>query len=173
MNARLRQALSAFGVAFVVALAFGLAGWTALSIYDAHENIDSLKEQSAALEARERRASRLTGLVRDASPLIEAKSVTLAGAALQQRLEASIASARGRLVSFKLDVAPRGDERQVVLAVELAIAEPDLQTLLFDLETGHPYIFVEAVEARAPEATQQDAAMRVSLRVSGQWSGAK
>jgi hypothetical protein len=57
----------------------------------------------------------------------------------------------------------------------LTISEPDMQALLYDLETGRPYLFVDAFEARAPEATSEPGAgaMRVSLTVSGQWSEAK
>jgi general secretion pathway protein M len=173
MNARLRQALSALGVVAVVALTLGAAGSTALSIRDARENVARLTEQRDALRAREGRVAARAGRDVVVSPLIEAKTVTLAGAALQQRLEASVASAKGRLVSTRVEVAPRGDERRVALAAELTIAGADLQALLFDLETGRPYLFVDALEARATEGDESGGAMRVSMTVAGQWSGAK
>jgi len=174
MNAALRRALSALGIAAFVAVALGAAVSTALSLHEAQAHVAELNQQMEDLEARERRLVPPGEHDKAASPFFEAKTVTLAGAALQQRLEAAVSSAKGRLVSSKVEVAPRGEERQVSLAAELTIAEADIQALLFDLETGRPYLFVDSVEARAPEATNEPGGqMRVSLTVSGQWSGTK
>jgi general secretion pathway protein M len=175
MNVAVRRGLSALGIAAFVAFAFGGAVSAALSLREAKAHVAELDAQVQALEARERRLAPPGERDKSASPFFEAKTITLAGAALQQRLEAAVASAKGRLVSTKVEVAPRGDERQVSLAAELTIAEPDMQALLYDLETGRPYLFVDSFEARAPEATSEPGAggMRVSLTVSGQWSEAK
>jgi general secretion pathway protein M len=171
MNAAARRALSALGLVAVVALALGAAASTVLSLQDARANVALLSDEVEALRVREQKLAPLAGRDRHASPFFEAKTITLAGAALQQRLEAAVASARGRLLSSKVEVGPRGDERRVALAAELTIAEPDMQALLYDLETGRPYLFVDAIEARAPETG--GGALRVSLTVSGQWSGTK
>ena len=174
MNVALRRALSAVGIAAFAAVALGAAVSTALSLREAQARVADLNQQSEELATRERRLAPLVARDRAASPFFEAKTITLAGAALQQRLEAAVTSANGRLISSKVEVAPRGDERQVSLAAELTIAEADMQALLFDLETGRPYLFVDAFEARAPETTgPSGGAMRVSLTVSGQWSGSK
>jgi general secretion pathway protein M len=173
MNAALRQSLCAIAVVAVAAGVLAAAVATALSIHGSQATAAQLSEQLEGLQARERRLAAWPGRDLSASALIEAKSVTLAGATLQQRLETAIAAAKGRLVSSKLDVTPRAGDRRVALAAEMTIAEPDMQALLFDLETGRPYLFVDSLEARAPEGAQSGGAMRVSLTVSGQWSGAK
>jgi general secretion pathway protein M len=175
MNPALRGGLSALGIAAFVAISLAGAVSTALSLREAKEHVAELHEQSEQLQARERRLAPLDKHDKAASPFFEAGTITLAGAALQQRLEAAISSARGRLVSSKVEVAPSGDERRISLAAELTIGEPDIQALLFDLETGRPYLFVDAFEARAPEASSEPGggAMRVSLTVSGEWSGSK
>lgn len=173
MNAALRSALSALGIMAFIAFALGGALSIAFSLRDARAHIAELNEQMEKIQAREQRVAPLAARDKAVSPFFEAGTITLAGAALQQRLEAAAASAKGRLVSSKVEMAPRGDERRIALTAELTIAEPDVQALLYDLETGRPYLFVDALEVRAPEAASGGGAMRVSLTVSGQWSGAK
>ncbi|MDE3176964.1 MAG: type II secretion system protein M [Pseudomonadota bacterium] len=175
MNAAVRRALSALGILAFVAFALGGAASVALSLREAKAHVAELNQQVEQIQARERRLAPLAARDPAASPFFEAGTVTLAGAALQQRVEAVVASAKGRLVSSKVEVAPHGDARRISLTAELTIAEADMQALLYDLETGRPYLFVDAIEARAPEAASGPGAgaMRVSLTVSGQWSGTK
>ncbi len=174
MNAAARRALSAFGAVAVVALALGGAASTALALRDAQAEVALLSDQDNAIAAREKRIAPRPGRDLSVAPFFEARTITQAGAALQQRLEAAIAAAHGRLLSSKVDVAPRDDDRRINLSAELTIAEPDMQTLLFDLETGRPYLFVDAFESRAAEEATEPgrAALRVALTLSGQWSRA-
>jgi general secretion pathway protein M len=167
------QILSALAVFVIIAMAFGGTVSAALSLNDARVTIANLDEQSEALKTREKRLPALTARDRVASPSFEARTITQAGAALQQRIEAAIANAKGRLVSSKVDIESRSAERWITLAAELTIAEPDLQDLLFDLETGRPYLFVEAFEAKAPDVKTPSSAVGVSLTVSGQWDGSR
>jgi len=175
MNAVARQSLAALGFFAVVALLIGGAATGALALRDEQASLDSLKDQAQALEARARRIAPHKGGEAEASPFIDADTITLAGAVLQQRVESAVAAAAGRLVSSKVEVGGRSDAKRVALEAELTILQPDMQRLLFDLETGRPYLFVEAFEARAPEKTDAETAaeMRVSLTLSGQWGGVK
>ncbi len=168
MNAAARRALSAFGAVAVVALALGGAASTALALRDSQAEVAELSGQADAIAAREKRIAPKPGRDLSVAPFFEARTITQAGAALQQRLEAAVVAAHGRLLSSKVDVAPRDDDRRINLAAELTIAEPDMQALLFDLETGRPYLFVDAFEARAAEEGGER--MRVALTLSGQWS---
>jgi general secretion pathway protein M len=172
VNAGARRVLSALGVVAVVALALVGAASTALSLRDARAEVAALGEQDAALQSRESRLTPRLGRDAAATPFFEARTVTQAGAALQTHLEAAVAAAHGRLISSKVEVAPRDDERRLDLSAELTIAEPDMQALLFDLETGRPYLFVDSIEARATEPIGDNVggAMHVALSVSGQWS---
>ncbi len=172
VNAAARRALSALGLCAAVALALGAAAATALALRQAQGDVALLGAEAQALQARETRLGRGRGGDRNAAPFFQARSITLAGAALQQRIEAAISAAHGRLISSKVDVAPRGGANRIDLSAELTIAENDMQALLFDLETGRPYLFVDAFEARAPEGAGTQG-LRVSLSVSGQWSRSK
>jgi general secretion pathway protein M len=50
-----------------------------------------------------------------------------------------------------------------------------LQQLLYDLEAGMPFLFIDQLVAQAPETGTGAlrGKMRVSILVSGQWQGAK
>jgi general secretion pathway protein M len=169
MSISLRATFSAIGVAAVVALGFGSALFAALSLISESSELVTLCEQSAALQGRERRLPAPSVTNPLAAVSFEAKTITLAGAALQQRIEEAITGAKGRLISSGVDVESHAAERRIVLAAELSIAESELQSLLYDLEIGRPYVFVDSFEARASESASEDGHMRVSLSLSGYW----
>jgi hypothetical protein len=173
MSPALRQSLTAAATVAIVALSLGGAVSAALSLRSMQATVAELDEQAGALQAREARLGARPGGAPVASREFQAGTITQAGAALQQRVGAVIAGAKGRLISSRVDIETHSAERRIALAAELSIAEPDLQSLLFELETGRPCLFVDSLEARAAEASGDNAALRVSLSVSGQWSGAK
>jgi len=168
-----RPVLCALVVVAIVALGAGAALSAALSLSAERAEVATLAEQSEALRLREERHPSPPGRDPVASASFEAKTITLAGAALQSRVEAAVAGAKGRLISSKVDVESHGAERTLALAAELTVAEPNMQSLLFDLETGRPYLFVDSFEARSSEAASESGVMRVSLSLSGQWSAPK
>jgi len=107
------------------------------------------------------------------SPFLEGRSVTIAGAALQQRVTAAVAKTAGNVLSTQIDLnsAP-AKSGFISLIVSCEVKQPVLQQLLYDLEAGMPFLFVDQLEIQAPQATgQEDAAMRVLITVSGQWQG--
>ena len=175
MKASWRRGLSTLGfLAIVAPLAAGAAS-TAVAIRDRQAELDALSEQSQALEARLRRVATLEKRDVSASPFFDAPTITLAGAALQQRVEAAAVAAEGQLLSSNVAVGGRGSERRVRLDAELTISQPNMQKLLYDLEVGAPLLFVDSFEARTAERGEgnQEGAMHVSMAVSGQWSGGK
>ena len=50
-----------------------------------------------------------------------------------------------------------------------------LQRLLYDLEAGMPFLFIEQMVAQSPQtaAPQEGGRMRLLLAVSGRWQGDK
>jgi len=62
----------------------------------------------------------------------------------------------------------------VKLQVSCEIAQPDLQRLLYDLEAGTPFLFVDELTAEMPQAVGAAGGtgrMLLQLAVSGQWQG--
>jgi general secretion pathway protein M len=58
------------------------------------------------------------------------------------------------------------------------VEQAAMQRLLYDLEAGMPYLFIEQFVAQAPQASQTPQAqgsgrMRVLLAVAGRWEGGK
>jgi general secretion pathway protein M len=48
-----------------------------------------------------------------------------------------------------------------------------LQKLLYDLETGMPFVFIDQLVVQAPVAGVEASRMRVLLAASAQWGGRK
>ena len=166
-----RQSAAALGALALVGAAAAGAASEAFSLSAQRAEAAALGEQVAALRAREKRIAPQAAQAKLVGPTFVAKTITLAGAALQERVEAAAAAAKGRLVSSKVDVATHAAEGQVAISAELTLPEPAVQALLFDLETGRPYVFVDGFEARAPEGEGEN--LHVSLNLSGRWSAEK
>jgi general secretion pathway protein M len=114
----------------------------------------------------------------DGSPFLEGQTVTVAGAALQQRITAAVGKLGGSVLSSQVDLAGTlSKEGFVSLVASCELEQPAIQQLLYDLEAGMPFLFVDQLVVQAPEAgTSQEGTggrMRVLLAVSGQWKGAK
>jgi hypothetical protein len=76
------------------------------------------------------------------------------------------------MISSRIDAGRRESPSRVALTAEIPLADSDLQALLFDLETGRPYLFVDA-RAQDAGADPYRRALQVSLSVSGEGSGSK
>ena len=109
------------------------------------------------------------------SPFLDGPSVTVAGATLLQRVSTAIGSAGGTIQSSQVEVAgnPAGAVR-LVMSAELDLN--GLQRLLYDLEAGMPFLFVEQLDVQAPQGVSTAPSgvgrMHVQLAVAGQWRGA-
>ena len=65
----------------------------------------------------------------------------------------------------------------VGLVVSCEMEQPVLQKLLYDLEAGMPFLFIDQLDVQVPQTTTRNEVgsgrIRVMLGVSGQWQGAK
>lgn len=110
------------------------------------------------------------------SPVLEGPTVTVAGAALLQRVAGAVTRVGGNILSSQVDLQGAQSKNGFVkVSVDCEVAQPALQQLLYDLEAGMPFLFVDQLVAQAPETTTNALSqkMRVSLLVSGQWQGVK
>jgi general secretion pathway protein M len=75
----------------------------------------------------------------------------------------------GTVLSSQVGV--EGSKNGMVSATLSAeLGEPQLQQVLYDLESGMPFLFVEQLVIQSPPAnTEQAGRLRVLLGVSGQW----
>jgi general secretion pathway protein M len=134
---------------------------------DAGGLLDQLRDRKAAVAAN-------NGPI-NGSPFLDGPSVTVAGAALLQRVSTAIGNAGGSVQSSQVEVT--GNPAGVVkLVVSAELDLNGLQRLLYDLEAGMPFLFVEQLDVQAPQGATAAAAgptrMHVQLAVSGEWRGA-
>jgi general secretion pathway protein M len=114
------------------------------------------------------------GSVPNGSPFLEGQTVTIASAALLRRISGAISSVGGNLTSS--EVAPHDPQSQdgyVRVIVNCELDQIGMQRLLYDLEAGMPFLFVDQLAIEAPPAAGQNTLMRMTLAVSGYWPRAK
>lgn len=161
-------------VAFVAAIWLSLAGILAQRAALAG-SLDILNR----LEARQQSpnsASNPTGAVPAGSPFLGGETVTVAGAALLQRVASAITQNGGSVQSSQVDLAgPQSKDGFVTLVISCEMEQPNLQKLLYDLEAGMPFLFVDQLVVQGPQtsAVAGGGRMRILLAVSGQWKGMK
>jgi general secretion pathway protein M len=110
------------------------------------------------------------------SPFLEGATVTVAGAALLQRVTAAVTKLGGNVLSSQVDL--QGTQSKTGFLTIIASCDIDqlgLQQLLYDVEAGMPFLFVDQLVVQAPAsfAGSGDGKLRILLAVSGQWRGAK
>jgi general secretion pathway protein M len=106
------------------------------------------------------------------SPFLEGQTITIAGAALQQRVEAAVAKAGGTLVSSQVELdGPDAKDGFVGLTASIELGQPALQAVLYDVEAGMPYLFVDKLSIQSPEVfgEPESGRMRMTIGVAGQW----
>jgi len=118
--------------------------------------------------------------VTSGSPFIEGATVTVAGATLLQRLAGAVTRVGGNVLSSQVDVqGSQSSQGFVTATANCELDQPALQQLLYDLEAGMPFLFVEQLVVQVPAATTTGASgnnpgkLRVLITVSGQWQGVK
>jgi general secretion pathway protein M len=110
------------------------------------------------------------------SPFLEGATVTVAGAALLQRVTAAVTKLGGNVQSSQIDL--QGTQSKTGFLTVIAscdIDQPGLQQLLYDIEAGMPFLFIDQLSVQAPASFSgsNDGRLRILLAVSGQWQGTK
>ena len=113
---------------------------------------------------------------RSGTPFLEGPTVTVAGAALLQRVATAVSNAGGTIQSSQVDVlGVQAKDGLVGLVVSCEMEQPALQKVLYDIEAGMPFLFVDQLDVQVPQTTAANETavgkIRVVLGVSGQWQG--
>lgn len=143
---------------------------------DALQHLTEQRDQLAALEARSKSApSRRVQAQNRAAPaaaFLDAPTSGLATAQFQAYLSDLVASQRAVLVASGVP-ADRDDKTDAIrLQISFNATLPALQSLLYRLESGVPYVFVDALLVQpggSAERTAGDAVLKVSLTVHAFW----
>jgi general secretion pathway protein M len=110
------------------------------------------------------------------SAFLEGATVTIAGAALIQRVAGAVTKFGGNVLSTQVEL--KGTQSKAGFISILASCEIDqvgLQQLLYDLEAGMPFLFIDQLVVQAPSTLSSSGSgkLRILLAVSGQWQGGK
>jgi general secretion pathway protein M len=110
------------------------------------------------------------------SPLLEGATMTVGGANLLERVAGAITKFGGAILYTQVDLeGPESKDGFVGVTVNCEVPQPALQQVLYDLEAGMPFLFIDQLVAQGPAAAAAapQGKLRLVISVSGQWQGAK
>jgi general secretion pathway protein M len=170
-------------VVLYVAVLGALVAMAAIAVSDIAGHREALAQTTDLLDqlqGRKPRGGDAAALAAEhpGTPFLEGPTVTVAGATLLQRVAAAIGNVGGTIQSSQVDVlGTQAKDGFVGLVVSCEMEQPSLQKLLYDLEAGMPFLFVDQLDVQVPQttATSENGSgrVRVVLGVSGQWQGSK
>lgn len=153
---RRRKAALAFLAGAVVAslLLVALPVWLAHRHYDvALEDIDKrlarYERLSAARPALERKLEAVRAMG-SRKYFLKASAASLSAAEIQERVRQFVEGSGGRMISVQVG-QPRseGRFRQVAVTLQLNANVAALRRILYAMETGEPYVFIDSLMVRA------------------------
>src|SRR5437016_2825871 len=151
--ARFPKVMAITYVAFILLLIAGT--WSAIAdIVQQRADLAAAREIIEQLEGRRPATSDIgaaANVVLSGSPLLEGPTVTVAGASLLQRVTGAVTKVGGNILSSHVElqgIQAKAGFVGVITTCELA--QPSLQKLLYDLEAGMPFLFVDQLVAQAP-----------------------
>ncbi len=170
-------------VVLYVAVLGGLLATAAFSIADIVGHRQALAQTADLLDqlrGRKPRGGEAAALAAQhpGTPFLEGPTVTVAGATLLQRVASAVGNIGGTIQSSQVDVlGTQARDGLVGLVVSCEMEQPALQKLLYDLEAGMPFLFVDQLDVQVPQTTALNESgsgrVKVVLGVSGQWRGNK
>jgi general secretion pathway protein M len=175
------QALPLLGYAALIICA-AVSIWLALaSLASDYADYTAAADLLDRLEGR-KPSTGLSGLTSGmpGSPFLEGPTVEVAGAALQQRVVAAVRDAGGNVLSSQVDLqGSQAKQGYVSLSANCEVGQGALQQLLYELESGMPFLFIDQLVVQMPQSgggvgvETEAARMRVQIDVSGQWQVTK
>jgi general secretion pathway protein M len=169
-------------LAYVAAFAgLLIVAWLALAgLVSDYRDYTATADLLERIESHKRPNGAVTASGQSGSPFLEGPTLTVAGAALQQRVAAAIKEAGGSVLSLQIELqTPDAKPGSISLSASCEVDQAMVQQLLYDLESGLPFLFVDQFQVQAPSASegsgadQQGARLKVQIDVSGLWQGAK
>jgi general secretion pathway protein M len=162
-------------------MVFAVTAWT--TVAEILERRDAVAATAAVLGQLEGRSpAKPGGSGKDGesptagSPLLEGATVTIGGANLLQRVAGSVARFGGNILYTQVDLqGTQSKDGFVSVTVSCEVGQPALQQMLYDIEAGMPFLFIDQLVAQGPAVpgTTPEGKLRVLISVSGQWQGSK
>jgi len=183
LAAALRRSFAAspiLAAAAYAGLVFALLFMVVSSVVDILDQRAAVASSAAMLDQLEGRSTAASGrrsadvLMPSGSAFLEGATVTVAGAALLQRVAGAVTKLGGNVLSSQLDLQGTQSKAGFVsMVASCEIEQPALQPLIYDLEAGMPFLFIDQLAVQAPTTSSGEGKLRILLAVSGQWQGVK
>lgn len=164
----------------VLVVAFLVITWGAIAdILEHRAVLASARDILNQLEARQQNrnpANNSAGAVPAGSPFLGGETITVAGATLLQRVASAVTRFGGSVQSSQVDLqGPQSKDGFVTLVISCEMEQPSLQKVLYDLEAGMPFLFIDQLVVQGPESSAVAGGdpIRILIAVSGQWKGTK
>ena len=175
MTLNREQTISLAMLTLLLVLCAALVQYAMQERADAARELGERQEMVAQLEARVRANGPGRSLaLAPATAFLEAPTQGLAGAQLQAYVAQTASAQQAGLVSSGLEPTKREDTPDTIrlqATVEVSLAA--LQAMLYRLESGTPYVFVEALTiqpgASAAGRPPEDPLLRATLSVRAVW----
>jgi len=165
-------------VVLYVAVAGGLIAAAGFAVSDMLDHQRTLAQTSDLLAQLQRRNASTSPLAAEhpGTPFLEGPTVTVAGATLLQRVAVAVGNVGGTIQSSQVDVSGIEAKNGLVgMVVSCEMEQAALQKLLYDIEAGMPFLFVDQLDVQIPQTTAANESgigrIRVVLGVFGQWQG--
>lgn len=165
----------ALAIGLWVAVLGSLIAWQAhVQLQLAHGRAELADKDEMLAKLRQQPVVRADVAVRRSGETLHAQTSTVAASEFQKLVQQSVAGAGSVLHSVQSDseeMPEAGGQVKVALQVVFDGTIEAVQKVLFQLETGVPYVFVDAVTIR-PDSTLKEQAstlLRVTLNVSSYW----
>jgi type II secretion system (T2SS) protein M len=150
-------------LASYVALCCGLLALTLVWLVDAINIVgyDSGLDQPQSVATRE---------IRDSAALfLRGSSASIARAELLKYVSIQIANMGGKIVSSSLDQTINPSQRIATIKTDFTMENAQLQKLLYSLEAGTPFLFIDRLTIRSDPTSKTPYVLRVEMTVSGVW----
>jgi len=171
--------LALAGYVVLVALFLAAIWLTLASLLEQRAALSGSREILNQLEARQNNpnaANNSAGAIPAGSPFLGGETITVAGATLLQRVASAITRYGGTVQSSQVDLqGPQSKDGFVTLTISCEMEQSSLQKLLYDLEAGMPFLFIDQLVVQGPQlsAVASGDRMRILIAISGEWKVAK
>jgi general secretion pathway protein M len=168
------QAISIAALVLLLLLCMGVTGFLLQARADAAREASERREILARLEAKLRTVSNRPTAAAPPAAFLDGSTQGLASAQLQSYLAQLADDHRASLVSSGGEAAKRDDAPDTIrLQATLDMNLKALRTFLYQLESGTPYVFVEALTVQPAGAMAgravEDPLLRTTLSLRAFW----
>lgn len=150
---------------------------TVFEVLSSRDAAASAVEILQTLEARHLTppsAARTDVSVPTGSPFLEGPTVSVASAMLLQRVLAATKRVNGNTLSSQVELqGPLAKSGFVSAIFSIEIASASLQPLLYDLEAGMPFLFIDDLVVQVASGSADNGKLRIVLGISAQRQNAK